>query len=75
MKFYANRTRYPAIVTLHIESIADNSKATLRVGSVGASEEFKILEIGYYDFPVDPGKEIRIADGMIAIFLAVRSAT
>lgn len=74
MNFYANRTRYPAIVTLHIESIADNSKAILRIGSIGASEEFKILETGYYDFLVDPGKDIRIADGMVASFLIVRSA-
>lgn len=74
MNPYTNRTRHPAIVTLNIEGITDNSKALLRIGSVGAFEEFKISAIGYYDFLVDPGKELHVVDGMLAVLLAVRSA-
>lgn len=74
MNFYANKTRYPAILTLSIESIAENAKAFIKIGSIGAYEESKIPTVGYYDFLVAPGKELHVADGILANLFTVRSA-
>lgn len=74
MNFYANKTRHSAILTLNIESIADNANAFIKIGSIGAFEESKIPKVGYYDFLVAPGKELQVAEGLLAMLFAVRSA-
>lgn len=72
MALYTNMTRFPAIVTLKIESVV-KSKAAIKIGVDGASEELESAP-GYYDFFVGAGKEIHLINDTVATLIAVRSA-
>lgn len=74
MKFYANRTRFGAIVTISVDGIIDDPKAAIQIGTPGAFEECKISATGYYDITVGPGKEIHINNGTSATFIAARTS-
>lgn len=73
MKSYVNATRYNAIVTLRIDSIADVEVA-VEVGTPGASEKFPAVPDHYYDFFVPPGKQLRLVNNTSATFITVRTA-
>lgn len=73
MLLYANRTQFPAIVTLKLEG-TDDPTAALKIGS----EEFfeKIGgKTGYFDLVVDGGKELHLINNTVATFVSVRAAS
>ena len=74
MTFYANRTRFSAIVTLRIDVPADDAKPGLKIGTDGAFEEHVTKAVGYYDFLVDAGKELHLINNVSATFVSVRTS-
>ena len=74
MKNYYNNTRFAAIVTVNVES-SNDLKAGLLVSQPGEDKVVSARDStpGYHDVWVDAGKELRVADGTVASFIAVRS--
>ena len=72
MVIYTNRTRFPAIVTLSIESVDKPDKA-LKVGDGSVFVDMPAAQ-GFCDIYVDAGKTIILVDGTIGTIFALRNA-
>lgn len=72
MAFYANTTRFDAIVTLKVTAVQD-AKDVLKVGIESAMKTIE-SKVGVVDVLVGPGQVVELSDGTVAEFLAVRCA-
>lgn len=73
MIIYTNNTKYPAIVTIKVES-TDKPSESLEIGS-GDLHVKSAADVGVHDFVVDGGKQLRTANNTSASFLAVRGVS
>ena len=73
MHLYTNRTRFPAIVTVKIEVMGQPLEAVM-IGKDEFLEKFS-AQVGYYDFLVDGGKELRLCENTMGIVVGVRGAS
>lgn len=71
MLLYVNRTRFPAIVTVRIES-TDNPKDALSVSLDGVSDNLESLP-ACYDILVNPDQEVTAGFGTVAVIVATRN--
>lgn len=72
MALYTNTTRFPAIVTVRIDTVL-KANAAIRIGLNGANEEFSATP-GFFDFFVPSGSKIELINETIATLWCVRSA-
>lgn len=72
MAFYANTTRFDAIVTLKVTAVQD-AKDVLKVGIESAMKTLG-PKIGVVDVLVGPGEVVELSEGTSAEFLAARCA-
>lgn len=72
MIIYKNQTRFPAIVTVKVESTED-AKEALDVGSEDFYRKYP-ADKGYHDILVDAGSELRALNNTNASVLGVRNA-
>lgn len=72
MLLYTNRTRFPAIVTVLIESTNDGSSSLI----VGTETFYEKIagKTGLFDILVDSGQELHSGEGTNASVFAVRCA-
>lgn len=73
MLIYANRTRFPAIVTVRVES-TDNPKDALSVSSDGVADKVAATP-ACYDLLVSPGSELSSGANTVVVFINSRCAT
>lgn len=71
MAFYTNNTRHAAIITLLIQSTADQ-KSSLLLGA--KSQKTLAAGIGHHDFEVGPGESITLNNDTLATMVSIRSA-
>lgn len=71
MPVYTNHTRFPAIVTIQIES-TNEPGAALQIGQDPIYAKHK-ADKGCHDFQVDPGMTIEALNGTVATVLGVRT--
>ena len=76
MKSYFNNTRIAAVVTISIDSVSQESEENLAIGEPGDDAVMLPVKavLGIHDVIVAPGKELRVSEGTLATFIAVRSA-
>lgn len=72
MLIYANRTRFPAIVTVRVES-TDAPKDALVVTLDGVTTKLEATPASY-DLLVNPGEELESGANTVATFLGSRCA-
>lgn len=70
MPLYTNHTRFPAIVTIQIESTSEPG-AAIQIGQDPIYAKQK-ADKGWHDFQVDPGMTIEMSNGTVAVVLGVR---
>jgi len=72
MALYINHTRYPAIVTVHLQSTSDPN-ASLEMGVKLTFKSMK-ADVGYHDILIDPETELKLKGDTVAVLLGARSA-
>lgn len=71
MLLYRNHTRFPAIVTLKLDTGGNEPKPALQVGADMIFEEIKTVT-GVHDVLVGPCKEVHTIGDLPGTFLAAR---
>jgi len=72
MALYSNNTRFDAIVTIKVAAVVD-PKDALKIGIQSAMKSVALQE-GIHDLLVGPGEELDLSQGVVAEYLAARSA-
>jgi len=72
MAFYINHSRYPAIVTVHVQSTSD-PQASLETG-VKTIFKSMAADVGYHDILIDPETELNLKGDTVAVLLGARAA-
>lgn len=72
MDEYTNHTHYNSIITVAIQSTSDPDGAV----EIGVEGNYAKLagSVGHHDYLVGGGKKLRLTEGTVATFVAIRNA-
>lgn len=71
MAFYTNHSRHCAIVTINVQSTSEPEKS-MQKGTKDNFEDLK-ADVGYHDFLVEPGLELKLVNNTVASLVFIRA--